>query len=238
MEKDEQTVLKEIEQEIADLFNDEQESSPAEPEPAKTEEDTSKKDETKAFSIRLNEEREKIAKEAGYDSYEDMKKKSELKKIEDQGLDPELASPLIDDLVKERIESDPRIKELEKYKQQEKEKQFKEWCDQELKSLSKLTDGVIKSMNDVPADVIKLSETTGSLKSAYLQLRGEELVNQVKAKQSAKDSKGTTEHLAQPSGAGGQVGQTRPLTEAERKAYKLINRGITDAELDKITKPI
>lgn len=237
-EKDEQDALKEIENEIAELFKDEQDSSPVEPEPKPAETKEEKKDETKAFSIRLNEEREKIAKQAGFSSYEEMLKKNEQKKIEDTGLDPEIASPLIEKLVNERIENDPRLKELETYKKQEKDRQFKEWCEQELKSLTKLTDGQIKSMNDVPADVIKLSEKTGSLKSAYMQLHGEALVNQIKAKQIAKDSKGTTDHLVQPVGAGAQVGQTRPLTEAERKAYRMINRSITDAELDKIVKSV
>lgn len=244
-EKDEQTELEEIEKEIAGLFNDEQDSSPVEKE-QKPAEDTQKsekseeekKAETKAFSIRLNEEREKIAKEAGFESYEDMRKQRELKKIEDKGLDPEVASPLIDDLVKQRIEQDPRIKEYEELKKKEQEREFKEWCDKEVKQLSSLTEGKIKSLSDVPQDVIKLSETTGSLKSAYLQLHGEELISQLKLKQTSLDSKGTTDHLAQLKEGVSSERKTRPLTDAEKRAYKMINKNITDEELNKKVKYI
>lgn len=244
LEKDEQTELEEIEKEIAGLFNNDQDSSPEEKEqkPADTQEskktDEEKKSDAKAFSIRLNEEREKIAKEAGFESYEDMRKKRELKKIEEKGLDPEVTSPLIDDLVKQRLEQDPRIKEYEELKKKEQEREFKEWCDKELKQLSTLTDGKIKSLSDVPQDVVKLSEKTGSLKSAYLQLHGEELIAQMKLKQASQESKGTTEHLAQVKEGTSATGKTRPLTPEERRAYKMINRNITEEELDKKFKYI
>ena len=134
MEKDEQTEIEEIEKEIAELFNDDQDSSPEEKE-QKSAEDTQvvkktneeKRSDAKAFSIRLNEEREKIAKEAGYESYDDMRKQREKKKLEDEGLDPEVASPVLEDLVKQRIEQDPRIKEYEELKKREQEREFKEW---------------------------------------------------------------------------------------------------------------
>ena len=243
-EKDEQTELEEIEKEIAGLFNDDQDSSPEknEQKPADTQEskksEEEKKSDAKAFSIRLNEEREKIAKEAGFDSYEDMRKKREMKKIEDKGLDPEVASPLIDDLVKQRLEQDPRIKEYEELKKEKQEREFKEWCDKEVKQLSALTDGKIKSLSEVPQDVVKLSEKTGSLKSAYLQLHGEELIAQIKLKQQSQESKGTTDHLAQIKEGGTATGKTRPLTAEERRAYKMINKNITEEELDKKFKYI
>ena len=244
LEKDEQTELEEIEKEIAGLFNNDQDSSPEEKEqkPADTQEskktDEEKKSDAKAFSIRLNEEREKIAKEAGFESYEDMRKKRELKKIEEKGLDPEVTSPLIDDLVKQRLEQDPRIKEYEELKKKEEEREFKEWCDKEVKQLSSLTDGKIKSLSDVPQDVVKLSEKTGSLKSAYLQLHGEELIAQMKLKQTSQESRGTTDHLAQVKEGTSATGKTRPLTSEERRAYKMINRNITEEELDKKFKYI
>ena len=245
MEKDEQTEIEEIEKEIAELFNDDQDSSPEEKE-QKSAEDTQvvkktneeKRSDAKAFSIRLNEEREKIAKEAGYESYDDMRKQREKKKLEDEGLDPEVASPVLEDLVKQRIEQDPRIKEYEELKKREQEREFKEWCEKEVKQLNSLTDGKIKSLSDVPQDVVKLSEKTGSLKSAYLQLHGEELIAQMKLKQSSQESKGTTNHLAQVKDGVSSTNKTRPLTPEERRAYKMINRNITDEELDKKFKYI
>lgn len=245
MEKDEQTEIEEIEKEIAELFNDDQDSSPEEKEQKSAEDtqvvkktDEEKRSDAKAFSIRLNEEREKIAKEAGYESYDDMRKQREKKKLEDEGLDPEVASPVLEDLVKQRIEQDPRIKEYEELKKREQEREFKEWCEKEVKQLNSLTDGKIKSLSDVPQDVVKLSEKTGSLKSAYLQLHGEELIAQMKLKQSSQESKGTTNHLAQVKDGVSSTNKTRPLTPEERRAYKMINRNITDEELDKKFKYI
>ena len=238
MEKDEQTEIDEIEKEIAELIKDDQDSSPEKQEQKSAENtqeskksDEEKKSDAKAFSIRLNEEREKIAKEAGYESYEDMRKQREKKKLEDKGLDPDVASPVLEDLVKQRLEQ-------EVLKKKEQEREFKEWCDKEVKQLSTLTDGKIKSLSDVPQDVVKLSETTGSLKSAYLQLHGEELIAQIKLKQTSQESKGTTDHLAQIKDGVSASGKTRPLTPEERKAYKMIIRNITDEELDKKVKYI
>lgn len=244
MEKDVQTELEEIEKEIAGLFNNDQDSSPEEKEqkPADTQEtkksEEEKRSDAKAFSIRLNEERDKIAKEAGFESYEDMRKMREKKKLEDNGLDPDVASPVLEDLVKQRVEQDPRIKEYEELKKREQEREFKEWCEKEVKQLNSLTDGKIKSLSDVPQDVVKLSEKTGSLKSAYLQLHGEELISQIRLKQSSQESKGTTNHLAQVKDGVSASGKTRPLTPEERRAYKMINRNITDEELDKKVKYI
>ena len=245
LEKDEQTELEEIEKEIAGLFNNDQDSSPEEKEqkPAENTQETKKSEEekrsdAKAFSIRLNEEREKIAKEAGFESYEDMRKQNEKKKLEDKGLDPEVASPVLEELVKQRVEQDPRIKEYEELKKKEQEREFKEWCDKEVKQLTSLTDGKIKSLSDVPQDVVKLSEKTGSLKSAYLQLHGEELISQIKLKQTSQESKGTTNHMAQIKDGVSPQGKTRPLTPEERRAYKMINKNITDEELDKKVKYI
>ena len=110
--------------------------------------------------------------------------------------------------------------------------------EKEVKQLNSLTDGKIKALSDVPQDVVKLSEKTGSLKSAYLQLHGEELIAQMKLKQSSQESKGTTNHLAQVKDGVSATGKTRPLTPEERKAYKMINRNITDEELDKKFKYI
>lgn len=245
MEKDVQAEIDEIEKEIAGLFDDGQDSSPEKQEqkPAENTQDTKKSEEekrsdAKAFSIRLNEERDKIAKEAGFESYDDMRKQREKKKLEDEGLDPDVASPVLEDLVKQRIEQDPRIKEYEELKKREQEREFKEWCEKEVKQLNSLTDGKIKSLSDVPQDVVKLSEKTGSLKSAYLQLHGEELISQIRLKQSSQESKGTTNHLAQIKDGVSASGKTRPLTPEERRAYKMINKNITEEELDKKFKYI
>jgi hypothetical protein len=231
----------EIEKEIADLFGSEQESSPAEQEAPSAPQAAPKqesKDQAKAFSIRLNEEREKIAKEAGFNSYEDMKKKRELKQMEDKGLDTDVAAPLIDDLVKQRLENDPRIKRLEELEKKEKDREFQEWTKKQLTEVNAIPGVNFKTIADIPQDVIKLSESLGSVKKAYMALHGDTVLKNLDTKQKSDESKGGTSHLAQPDGQGGTVPQTRPLTEAERKAYKMVVRGITDDELDKLRKSV
>ena len=129
---------------------------------------------TKAFSKRLSEatakERDKVAREAGYDSYEDMKAKRQKNMLEEEGLDPERISPIVDKLVQQKLAEDPRMQELEKYREQ----QVKEYGKQQLKELSELTNGEISKFEQIPADVMEEWKKTGSLKSAYLKLKGEE----------------------------------------------------------------
>ena len=106
-------------EELEELFNDDvqQETPPAEKttEPqsdAQTETDNGEEtlksnnvEQTKAFAKRLkestdkvrNEEREAIAKEFGFDSYEAMMKSKEDKLIKDKGYDPEEVSPILDE---------------------------------------------------------------------------------------------------------------------------------------------
>lgn len=189
---------------------------------------------TQAFSRRLRErtekavadERESISKSLGYESYDAMMKSREEKMLKDNGLNPEDVMPAVEKLVQERLNNDPRMKELEKYR----EREVQEFAKRELEELSRLTDGEITSMDKVPADVIARWRETGSLKKAYIELHGEDLV--IKARNAA--ARGTTQHLQ----SAGDVGRApekkgRPLTEEEKAVWRFFNRGITDEELNK-----
>ena len=190
-----------------------------------------KNEETKAFSKRLNEsiakEREKIAKSMGFESYEDMMKKRETKIIEEKGLDPEQVTPVVDELVKQRINSDPRMKELETLRR----KQVEEFGKRELAEISKLTDGEITSFNQLPKAVIELWKTKGSLKAAYLELEGERLITKMRSAQ----SKGSTNHMNTPKGNSTHGDTKRPLTAKEKEIWKLFNPNISMEELNKKT---
>lgn len=188
---------------------------------------------SKAFAKRLkesttaavNKERENIAKQLGYESYEAMIKEREKKKLEDNGLDPEQVSPIIDDLVKKRLNDDPRMKELEEYRAA----QIKEFGKKELAEITKLTDGAITRFDQLPKTVIDEWRKTGSLKAAYLAIEGENLI----IKTRSNLSKGTTNHLRTPASNIGTETNTRPLTDDEKKIWKLFNPKLTDEELDK-----
>ena len=237
-------------EEIQELFSDmvEQETPPADDTttPTKTSKPNDTKgekpnvtegenvDTTKAFAKRLKEstdkaraeERDAIAKSLGYESYADMQSARDKKLIEEKGLDPNEVAPIVEELVKKRIDDDPRMKELSELRKQK----LKEFKDKELAEISKLTNGQISKLEQVPKDVLELWKTDGSLKSAYLKLHGEELILKARSEQ----NKGSTDHLNIPTGTTIPTGQ-RLLTAEEKRVYKMFNPKITDEELNKKT---
>lgn len=190
-------------------------------------------DTTKAFAKRLREstekarreEREAIAKSLGYESYDDMQKKRENQILRDKGFDPDEVSPLVDEIVKQRLENDPRIKELETLRA----KQVQEFGRQELAEITKLTGGEITSLTQLSPEVIELWKKKGSLKSAYIELEGEKLIGKIRGEQ----SKGSTDHLRSPSGTSTTPSKQRLLTDEEKRVWKFFNPGMSDEELNK-----
>lgn len=238
-------------EEIDALFGSEeqQETPPANDETAHSEQPTGDQDkgdekveQTKAFAKRLrestdkarNEEREAIAKQMGFESYAAMIKTREDKIYENHGVDREQIGTLVDEIYNERRKNDPAIQELDELR---KMKQL-EFGKKELAEITKLTNGEITSFSQLPKDVLEEwannKAYNGSLKAAYLALKGEELI--VKAR--SEQSKGSTQHLINPSGGPTPQTNTRPLTDDEKSVYKFFNPGITDEELNKKTKPI
>lgn len=218
------------------LFNDDVQQDDTPPADGNTEPvqpDNKPVDQTKAFAKRLaqekakavNEERENIAKSLGFNSYEELQKSKERKTFEDRGLDPDELSPIVEELVKQRIDNDPRMKELEAFRA----KQVAEFGKKELAEITKLTNGEITKLDQLPREVIELWKQKGSLKSAYLELKGEELILKARSEQ----SKGSTAHLTNLNGNVGNGGTQRPLTQEEKKLWKFFNPSMTDEELNK-----
>lgn len=191
-------------------------------------------DKTKAFAKRLKEstdkarqeERDTIAKSLGFNSYDELQKSRETKVLEEKGLDPTQASEAIDELVKKRIENDPRMKELDELRKQ----RVKEFGEKELAEISKLTNGEVTKFSQLSKEVIDLWTKKGSLKAAYMELEGEKLINKIRSEQ----SKGSTSHLSNPSGSAGSNGNKRLLTEQEKRVWKQFNPRMTDEELNKM----
>lgn len=200
---------------------------------------------TKAFAHRLKEatnkaradERETIAKSMGYENYAAMQKAHEKRMLEDKGLDPEEVSPIVDQLVQKKLAEDPRLKELDEYRQ----RQMKVWAEKEVGELKELTGGKITKIDEIPKDVLDLWKTKGSLKGAYLELHGEELIKSMRVASEAETSKGTTQHLGTPAGGAPAAplgGKSRPYTEQEKSIYRMFNPSVTEEELNKLTKPM
>lgn len=217
------------------LFADDsqQEPSPVEEETAPTAD--SNIDNTKAFAKRLREstdkaraeERESIAKAMGYGSYEELIKSRERKVIEDKGLDPDDVAPIVEQLVKERIDKDPRMQELEELRQM----RVQEFGKKELAEVTKLSGGEITSLNQLSPEVISAWKQKGSLKAAYLEVEGEKRIMRMMSDQ----SRGTTTHLTANGGSAAVPTGERNLTADEKKMYKFFNPSMTDDQLNKIT---
>lgn len=231
-------------EELESLFNDEnQQATPPAQETTETRpaEDTSepvKENDvttTKAFATRLKEsttkarleEREAIAKTFGYESYDAMVKARERKTYEEKGLDPDEVSPVVDELVKQRLNDDPRMQELEEFRKQ----QILEFGKKELAEITRLTGGQVTKFDQLPKSVIDLWQKEGSLKSAYLKIEGERLINNIRSGQ----TKGSTEHLGGLNGSPAGNSNMRPLTEREKQMWRFFNPKITDEELNKKT---
>ena len=204
-------------------------------------EDKPVENQTQAFAHRLkeatqkarNEERESIAKTMGYDSYEAMRKANESHMLEEKGLDPETVSPVVEQLVQKRLAEDPRLQELESYRQQ----RVKEWAQKELTELKDLTNGRISKLEDVPKEVLELWKTKGSLKAAYLELKGESLIREMRASIASEQSRGSTSHMTDGEGTPPKsTDGKRPYTAEEKRIYKLFNPGVSDEQLNKLTK--
>lgn len=197
--------------------------------------------ETQAFARRLkeatgrarSEERESIAKSLGYESYADMQKRREEDMLKDKGLDPEDVSPVVEELVKKRLAEDPRLQELELYRQA----RMSAWAEKELAELNELTNGEISKLDDVPKEVIELWKTKGSLKAAYIEKYGETLIREMRTGIASGQSRGSTGHLTSPQGTpASHNSQKRPFTDEEKRVYKLFNPDVTDEQLSKMTK--
>lgn len=188
---------------------------------------------TQTFARRLKEstdkarkeERDNIAKSLGYESYDDMQKKRERELLDSKGLDVEEVSPVIEEIVKKRLDNDPRMARLAELEA----KQVKEFGKQELAEITKLTAGKVTSLSQLPKEVIERWAEKGSLVKAYMEVEGINLINSIRSEQ----SKGTTEHLANPSGNIPGQAKQRHLTVEEKSMWKAFHPQITDEELNK-----
>lgn len=233
-------------EELEALFNDDvQTTTPASTETTDpqdnndnvtTDENTAKSNDvgtTKAFANRLKEstekarkeERESIAKSFGYNSYDEMIKARERQAYESKGLDPDEVSPIVEQLVKERLESDPRMQELASFRRQ----QVAAFGKRELAEISELTGGKVTSINQLPKRVLELWQEEGSLVDAYLKVEGKKLITQMRS----EHSRGTTDHLSGTNGSSPTNNTQRHLNNKEKEIWKYFNPGISDEELNK-----
>lgn len=228
----------EFEFNIDDLFKDSNENE-SDSDNAMTTDDLKAEDDkvmTKAVSKRINAVREKteqetqnkIAKELGYASYNDLLKASEKKLVKEAGLDETDTEDLVNKLVEKRLANDPRMKRLEEYEARDKQ----DFVNSQLQEINELTGSEFKDVSELPEDTLKMWEKTGNLKQAYLATYGESLLTKKKVV-----NNGNTNHMAQSS-VGNTAEKRRGLTAKERDIYKsVLGDYITEDELSKLTLP-
>lgn len=228
----------EFEFNIDELFKDSNENE-SDSDNAMTTDDLKAEDDkvmTKAVSKRINAVREKteqetqnkIAKELGYASYNDLLKASEKKLVKEAGLDETDTEDLVNKLVEKRLANDPRMKRLEEYEARDKQN----FVNSQLQEINELTGSEFKDVSELPEDTLKMWEKTGNLKQAYLATYGESLLTKKKVV-----NNGNTNHMAQSS-VGNTAEKRRGLTAKERDIYKsVLGDYITEDELSKLTLP-
>ncbi len=231
-----QEIDEDIELSVDDLFKDPEDSQTQDNSQGQSSDD-SKNDGnenlTKNMTKRINEVRRKtelevqdrVAKQAGYASYEDMMKATERKIVEDQGYDPDEINKLLEPLIEKRLSNDPRFKKLEEIESREKDA----YLSQQLAAINKISDVKYKSVNDLPDETLNLFAKGVDLKQAFYATQGEGLLS----KAANKANNGSLNHLAPlPNGNGVK---TRGLNADEKAMYRMIIPGITEEELSKKT---
>lgn len=231
-----QEIDEDIELSVDDLFKDPEDSQTQDNGQGQSSDD-SKNDGnenlTKNMTKRINEVRRKtelevqdrVAKQAGYASYEDMMKATERKIVEDQGYDPDEINKLLEPLIEKRLSNDPRFKKLEEIESREKDA----YLSQQLAAINKISDVKYKSVNDLPDETLNLFAKGVDLKQAFYATQGEGLLS----KAANKANNGSLNHLAPlPNGNGVK---TRGLNADEKAMYRMIIPGITEEELSKKT---
>ena len=215
---------------IDDLFKDEEDSQ--------TPPDTStpsKPDMTQVMSERINtvkrntekETQDKIAKEFGYDTYDAMKKAQADKIATDHGFNPEDIEQVIEPMIQKRLADDPRFKELETFKERERNAYIKS----QLAAINTTTGQQLK-MTDLSKETLDLWAKGVELEQAYYATHGKTII----ANRTTQIENGSLTHLAPGAGAGAT--KLRKLTDEEKDIWRSIVPGITEEELLKKTTPI
>ena len=125
----------------------------------------------KAYAERLNkdrerirsEERERIAQDFGYTSWNEYIDAQTNSKLLDKGLDPDEVRPVI----KELIKSDPEYLEAMEYKKREEALKAKIWGEEEVRKLNEKFGTNYITIDELDEETVKLFNQGVSLDKAY-----------------------------------------------------------------------
>lgn len=151
-------------------------------------------DVTKIVSKRLNEEREKLAKAIGFDSWDSAMNSGLDKKLLDAGIEPTTAKPVIESIVN----SHPKVLEAEALLAKEREKREQA----ELGLLNAKYGVTINSYNDLDSDTKKLVDNGVPIEKAYLAIHMDELQGKTATNKATTVATNSLNHMTSiPGGA-------------------------------------
>lgn len=183
--------------------------------------------ETKAFSERLKKEKEKLAKQLGYDSWEAALEAKTNNTLLDKGIDPTTVKPLL----KELMEADPDYRAAIEYKKEREEIEQKIWADNELKKLNEKFGIKIKDINSLDDNVIKLWNSGLSLEKAYAAEHYEDIqkaaIKRGNIRQTGK------EHMIDPAVSGSNTDTVKKPTAEQISYFRALNPGVSDEDIIK-----
>lgn len=183
--------------------------------------------ETKAFSERLKKEKEKMAKQLGYNSWDEALEAKTNDKIIDKGLDPDTIKPML----KELMEADPDYRAAMEYKKEKEAVEQKIWADNELKKLNEKFGIHIKDINSLDDNVVKLWNSGLSLEKAYAAEHYEDIqkaaIKRGNIRQTGK------EHMIDPVGQGPGTDTVKKPTAEQISVFRALNPGVSDEDIIK-----
>ena len=156
------------------MFDDEEEIEQADnivEEETQSVSPTEQVDQTKAFATRLKEEKTKAKNEAkleiaqsfGYDSWDEYIESQTNNKILENGLDPEVIKPMLQELIKK----DPAYVEAMRYKAEKEELAKEKFAEDAIRLLNAEFGTNYSSVNDLDEETIKMWNNGTPLDKAY-----------------------------------------------------------------------
>lgn len=178
-------------------------------------------DQTKAFAARLKEEkskakleaREEIAKEFGYNSWDEYSNAQTTNKLLDKGLDPESVLPVI----KEIIKGDPDYQKAMEYKAREEALEKEMFATNSLKALNEKFGTSYKNISELDEETIKMWNEGATLEKAYAANNWEKIRDNA-IKSSVETGKS---HLTTVTGGNSQSTE-KVLTDEQLRAFQQI----------------
>lgn len=181
---------------------------------------------TKIVSKRLSEDRAKLAKALGYDSWEAAMNSGMDKKLLDAGIEPETAKPIIETMV----EKHPKVLEAEELIAREQKKRQ----EAELALLNTKYGININSLEALDAETKDLVSKGVSLDKAYAAIHAEEILASKTVATATKANSTSLNHMTSlPGGSATPPVNAISISQEEIKAVKQYLPNATEEDIKK-----